>query len=322
MLVDLERKTRTLYGQVAERLLELVVAGPLNEETLLPPEWALAQQLNVSRGTVRQAAQLLEEAGLLTRQRGRGTFVNPAARLRHIVWARLVEVARPDSRFDLDLTKFIPDFEGSEVCLERLCALPEYRAAKTVVVMPDNNLESTRAQVLADGKRLLACTYAMLRGFVLLDGKRIASRDRTLAATLDGMERFSPPLSFEAFQAAGPADLVVTGATGVTRNGVHFGKGQGYLDMEWGLLRELGLVDGETPVVASVHDCQVIDEVVPYAEFDVTVDVILTPSEALRCGRLPKPPGIFWDRLPRELLATRPYLEDLRAQAFRGRNAA
>ena len=43
---------RTLYSQVAEQVEALALAGPLGEETMLPPEWELVEQLGVSRGTL------------------------------------------------------------------------------------------------------------------------------------------------------------------------------------------------------------------------------------------------------------------------------
>jgi 5-formyltetrahydrofolate cyclo-ligase len=313
---------RTLYSQVAEQVEALALAGPLGEETMLPPEWELVEQLGVSRGTLRRAIGDLERSGLLRREAGRGTFVNPAARLRRVVWDKLAQVAKPDSRFHFDFASFIPDFDGSPKCVDAIRQIPEYRSASTIVVMPDNNLEGFRCQALADGKRLLVCTYSMLRGFVLLNGDQVLSKDRDLAATLDGMERFGSQLSFGELCSAGPLDLLVTGAAAVSREGVHFGKGHGYLDIEWGLLSEMGLVGQQTPVIVSVHDCQVVDEPVPYAAYDVTVDVIVTPREVVRCQPLPKPAGLFWDRLPREFADTRPYFAEVRRLRRPRRRAA
>ncbi len=303
---------RTLYSRVAEQVEALALTGPLGEETMLPSEWELVELLGVSRGTLRRAIGDLEQSGLLRREAGRGTFVNPAARLRRVVWSKLARVARPDSRFHTDFSSFIPDFEGSSKCVKAICQLPAYRRASTVVAMPDNNLEGFRCRALADGKTLLVFTYAMLRGIVALDAGRIRPEDRSLAATLDGMERFGAKLSFSQLRSTGAIDLLVTGAAAVSRDGVHFGKGHGYLDLEWGLLSELGLVNQETPVIVSVHECQVVDEQVPYAAHDVTVDVIVTPSEVVRCRPLPKPAGFVWDRMPREFAATRPYISEVR----------
>ena len=311
-VADRRVEGRTLYSQVAAQLEAVALSGPLGEETVLPAEWELVELLGVSRGTVRRAIADLEQSGLVWREAGRGTFVNPAARLRRVVFDRLIQVAKPDARFHFDFASFVPDFEESRRCVDAIRRMPVYRAARTMVVMPDNNLEGFRELALADGKRLLVSTYGLRRGFVLVRGKRIRSEDRALAATLDGMERHGKRLTYEELLAAGPVDLVVTGAAAVSRAGVHFGKGHGYLEPAWGLLSEMGLVGPQTPVVVSAHDCQVVDEPVPHAACDVTVDVIVTPGEIVRCRPLPKPVGLSWDRVPREFADARPYFAELR----------
>ncbi len=63
------------YLQVAETLRrQIETLGP---NSLLPTEQQLAKQFGVSRVTVRRALGLLERSGLVSRQRGRGTIVNP-----------------------------------------------------------------------------------------------------------------------------------------------------------------------------------------------------------------------------------------------------
>ncbi|MEA2671003.1 MAG: GntR family transcriptional regulator [Chloroflexota bacterium] len=58
-----------LAGELRRRLLEGELGGRL------PPEARLAADYEVSRQTVREAIRRLREAGLLTAERGRGTFV-------------------------------------------------------------------------------------------------------------------------------------------------------------------------------------------------------------------------------------------------------
>jgi len=67
-----------LYYQIAESLREAIrdlEAAPEGERAELPTEVELCQRFGVSRGPVRQALQLLEREGLVSRERGRGTFV-------------------------------------------------------------------------------------------------------------------------------------------------------------------------------------------------------------------------------------------------------
>jgi GntR family transcriptional regulator len=67
--------SRSLSGRAREALLEAIHAEVFPEGRL-PPEAELASQLGVSRTTLRAALTSLEVDGLVSRRRGRGTFVN------------------------------------------------------------------------------------------------------------------------------------------------------------------------------------------------------------------------------------------------------
>jgi GntR family transcriptional regulator len=62
-----------LWAQLAEELRRRLLEGELGGR--LPPEPRLASDYQVSRQTVREAIRRLRDAGLLTAERGRGTFV-------------------------------------------------------------------------------------------------------------------------------------------------------------------------------------------------------------------------------------------------------
>jgi DNA-binding GntR family transcriptional regulator len=64
-----------LYFQVAQRLQELIESGRLAPGSRLENEVTLADQLGLSRPTMRQAIQYLVDKGLLVRKRGVGTQV-------------------------------------------------------------------------------------------------------------------------------------------------------------------------------------------------------------------------------------------------------
>lgn len=292
------------------------MSAPLGDETPLPPESELMVMFGVSRGTLRRATDELARQGLLQIQPGRGTFVDQATKVRLLVWKRLSQVARPDSRFDLDLSRFVPDFTGREQCDERLMSLPALTEAKTVFVAPDNSLENYRALALRAGQRLVVPTFGLARGFVLLDGTQIDPGRVELASTLDGMERHGTTLSLAELRQLRTIDAVVTGAVAVTTQGLHFGSGDGNLDLEWALMRHLGLVTSETPIIVSVHDCQVLDARVRPGSHDAVVDVIITPERTLKCApTLHKPDGIFWNEIRGQAIRSKPYVRDLLARS-------
>lgn len=64
-----------LHVQISAWLREKIEGGSWPEHFRLPPEPALAQELGVSRGTLRRAIGSLVTDGLLTQTPGRGTFV-------------------------------------------------------------------------------------------------------------------------------------------------------------------------------------------------------------------------------------------------------
>jgi GntR family transcriptional regulator len=71
-----------LSYQLAQILRAEVLAGRFPPGAKIPPEVALARQYGVSFATVRQALRSLEEEGLISRHRARGTFVAPDLRPR------------------------------------------------------------------------------------------------------------------------------------------------------------------------------------------------------------------------------------------------
>lgn len=68
-------KTSRLYVQVAEQLSKLVSDGTIKAGERLPSERDLAEKLNVSRPTIREAMIALELSGIIEIRTGSGIFV-------------------------------------------------------------------------------------------------------------------------------------------------------------------------------------------------------------------------------------------------------
>ncbi|MGW5360065.1 GntR family transcriptional regulator [Actinopolymorpha pittospori] len=76
LAVTVDRRSPVpLYFQVAEQIEREIISGALAPGTRLPNEIVLADQLTLSRPTMRQAIQYLVDKGLLVRKRGVGTQV-------------------------------------------------------------------------------------------------------------------------------------------------------------------------------------------------------------------------------------------------------
>jgi DNA-binding GntR family transcriptional regulator len=68
------------YAQIARHLRQQITSGELRSGEKLPSGRELAKRFGVSTKTVASAIKMLRDAGLLTAQQGRGTFVrDPAA---------------------------------------------------------------------------------------------------------------------------------------------------------------------------------------------------------------------------------------------------
>jgi len=105
-------------------------------------------------------------------------------------------------------------------------------------------------------------------------------------------------------------DLVVAGSVAVSENGKRVGKGGGYSDLEYAILRELDL--GEPEVLTTVHSIQVVDDL-PHEKHDVPLDWILTPEKVVKTNTsLEKPSGIDWDLLDEEELEEMPVLKKIK----------
>lgn len=226
---------------------------------------------------------------------------DPTERHRERIWEELRKVARPDSRFHWDFSRFITDFEGSDRCAERLLANGAIEALgdQRIFVAPDNCLEDLRYKLLTAGRAFVMTTYGIVRGFQAIDPATVPSADLRYAATLDGFDRYATPVDL-ATLAEGPRfGLCITGGSAVSRNGVRFGKGHGYFDFEFAVLTELGLADERTRVVDIVHDCQYVDDDLPAKDHDVAVDTIVTPTRTLEVRGGPRPPArIHWNLIP------------------------
>jgi GntR family phosphonate transport system transcriptional regulator len=77
-----------IWQRIAEVLAAEIGSGSFPPGARLPTETALAERFGVNRHTLRQAIGALSNAGLVSVQHGRGTFVRPAPMLEYPLGAR------------------------------------------------------------------------------------------------------------------------------------------------------------------------------------------------------------------------------------------
>ncbi len=68
-------KTQRVYMHIADQIKDLIRRGVFPEGSQLPPERELAEQLKVSRASLREALSALQILGLVESRPGQGTFI-------------------------------------------------------------------------------------------------------------------------------------------------------------------------------------------------------------------------------------------------------
>jgi len=218
------------------------------------------------------------------------------SRVRESVWRLLEE--RGVAVYPLPVHGRIPNFRGAEEAARRLSLLEVWSRARVLKVNPDSPQRPVRLRALEEGKKVLMPTPRLRNGFLLLDPGEIPPQRFPDASSISGAFRWGRRLSLDEIPRV---DLIVIGSVAVDRAGSRVGKGGGYAELEYAILRETGRVGDETPVVTTVHDLQIWPHPLPREPHDLPVNLIVTPTRILEATRpLPRPRGVIWELLSEE----------------------
>lgn len=200
----------------------------------------------------------------------------------------------------------IPNFIGADAAADLLAQHRGWAGADVINVVPDRPQLPVRVRALADGKLVYMAVPRLAEDlpFYELD-PRTLSVGPEQAAAREWAANNALQVGVEHMRLV---DLVVCGSVAVNRDGVRIGKGAGYTDLEIGLLQEAGLLPAQAMIVTTVHPLQVVDEALPETAHDFRVDLIVTPEELIECAPARRPPGIIWDDLDPDTIATIPWL--------------
>jgi 5-formyltetrahydrofolate cyclo-ligase len=211
----------------------------------------------------------------------------------------------------------IPNFRGAREAALRLFDEPAMAGVQRIKANPDSPQRFVRAEALRRGIAVYVPTPRLAGGFMLLDPTRIPADAVWQASARSKWDHYAVPVALEALP---PVDLIVTGSVAVTPAGKRSGKGAGYSDLEFAILRELR--HPPVPVATTVHDVQVVDDF-PIEPHDQPLALIVTPTRSIRVAKPLLPPtGVDWARLPADAIAAMPVLASLRALAGRAGGSA
>lgn len=227
--------------------------------------------------------------------------------LRRKIWKLMEE--KGVASFPRPVYGRIPNFVGSEVAAKRLAESDVFERAKVVKVNPDAPQRKVRELAMKAGKLLVVPTPRISEGFLLIDPRGMPSRLYREASTISGSFKYGTRVDPSELP---EIDLVVAGSVVVNRYGERLGKGEGYSEIEYGILIEYGKLSESVPIVTTVHDLQVVESRIPLAPWDVTVDMIFTPTKTVKCvGERRRPRGILWEHLSPDKVSSIPILKDL-----------
>ncbi|MFC7187124.1 5-formyltetrahydrofolate cyclo-ligase [Halorubrum yunnanense] len=174
--------------------------------------------------------------------------------VREAVWDAFE--AGDQARFPFPPRDRIPNFAGADAACERLTETPEWAAAATLKCNPDAPQLPVRRAALRAGKTVYVAQPRLRDSdpFLRLDPEGLAADDDADLPTVDdattvsGVSTHGTPVGPEEVP---HVDLVVSGSVAVTTDGARIGKGEGYSDLEWGVLRELDAVDSQAQRASS-----------------------------------------------------------------------
>lgn len=210
----------------------------------------------------------------------------------------------------------IPNFNGSEKAAELLAETEEFKKANSIKVNIDVAQEPIKLEVVKHRKTLFV-PPAQKSPNVYAKIKNCNTDELDLATQKKIIKLQGSADTFEEIDIndVEKLDMVVVGSCAVDRKGHRIGKGNGYVDLDIGILTYLGVITKDTLIVTTVHDLQVYDALPEhlFQTYDLPLDLIVTPTEVIRIEkRLPRPAGIQWNLLSSRRLEIVPVLKGIK----------
>ncbi len=231
--------------------------------------------------------------------------------IRERIWSLLVE--KGEALPPYPVRGRIPNFKCARRAAEKLVSTEEWRGARVVKINPDSPQRPLRKYALYEGKLLIMPTPRLRRGFILLDPALIPRRMYARASTIRGAFEYGRILSSldEIKHGMPRIDLIVEGSVAVDRQCNRLGKGEGYGDIEYAILAELGKVNEYTPAATTISELQLVDKI-PRLPNDLPLDLVATPKRILRCeSRSERPKGLLPEYLEEKKVGEIPLLKEL-----------
>ena len=207
----------------------------------------------------------------------------------------------------------IPNFANASDAADRLADTNAWQDADTLKCNPDAPQLPVRRQALRDGKTIYMAVPRLseAKPFLRLAPDEVDDIDD--ATTVSGSSKHGVPVDPEGMP---QIDLIVAGSVAVDAAGNRVGKGEGFSDLEFAVLRGFDRVDDDTTVATTVHDSQVVDDGdIEPDRHDVPLDLIVTPTRTIETdATAERPAGLYWDDIAAEKIDEIPVLQRLQPE--------
>jgi len=228
--------------------------------------------------------------------------------LRERIWDELEDSG--EARFPYPPHGRIPNFNRASKAAEALAASEVWQNANVIKSNPDAPQLPVRRAALRHGKTVYMAVPRLRdeKCFLRLDPEEID--DFKHATTIGGSSEVGVQVGPKEMESV---DLIVSGSVAVNNEGARVGKGEGYSDLEFAILREFGLVDDATTTVSTLHEIQFVEGTkISTTPQDVPIDWVFTPEQRIHINTVAeKPEGIEWSVLTDDRLSDIPILEQL-----------
>ena len=221
----------------------------------------------------------------------RNTDVDDAARddphgewkwaIRKRIWDRMEDTNV--AQFPRPVHHRIPNFVNADKAAANLTALQCFKDAECVKVNPDTPQKAVRRAVLEAGKTLMTPQPRLRTGFFSILSEElvpaIAADAEVLkkCCTSAGVASHGVPLSLDEMRDGRKCDLLVIGSCAVdVRSGARLGKGEGFAELEYAIMRMMGTIDESTLVVTTRFPLPVFVAVT--SSFELVEDSCMAPA--------------------------------------------
>ncbi|MCS7121548.1 MAG: 5-formyltetrahydrofolate cyclo-ligase [Archaeoglobaceae archaeon] len=232
---------------------------------------------------------------------------NSKEEIRKSIWDGMLE--KGIAKHPLPPHNRIPNFHGAEKAAELLTKLEEWKNSEVLKINPDSPQMEVRYRALSEGKTVLMPTPRIKQGFLLIDPKKIPRSLYRKASTIKGA--FELGKKVEIYEIP-EVDFIVEGSVAVNEFGERIGKGEGYGELEFAILLEIGKIEKDVPIATTVHEFQVLNIKFPQDPYDVQIDYIVTPKRIIKVEKSKyRPNGIIWELLSEKKIKEIPLLNKL-----------